>query len=407
LARGSVMTVHKTYFVDGNEYETSGYTEKRADGTIWKTRYSIYREDSGRGGYIGEVDELHYRHGIRYRIVGWDSIVNVENQCTSLEEAITALVLELDRRATRRKATQVSWGDVIVPSVKPWVLGNGEIRHLVYDAGRPEGDESVGRVIEITPGQWQATLTMLALQGVQWRGSPVSIRDTLAAAVQDIVDVIAKDLRPPYQTHDDVSVAQDDEDEDDEEQERPDDALTCPLLDTPVHVSDCPLCGDRGWVTEDQIEEYLGPNRIGCVFCEGEGYSDGNGPVTWTCHQCLGTGSMPIKALEDASYHCPLTGLNLAGADLRGLELEHLAFTRCRFSHANFQGANLTNTTFTNCEFASANPELAASLNGTRLHVTGLSEEQLVQCTARGAVIVWQRRKRRNGGDLQQGTAPA
>lgn len=198
-----------------------------------------------------------------------------------------------------------------------------------------------------------------------------------------------------------------DEDLEEDDDERPDDALRCPLLDTPVHVSDCPLCGDRGWVTEDQIEEYLGPNRIGCVFCDGEGYSDGNGPVTWTCDQCLGTGSMPIKALEDASYHSPLTGLDLRGDDLRGLALGYLEFVACRFNNANFDGADLTNTTFTNCQFAGANPELAASVEGMRLHVTGLSEEQLAQCAARGAVIVRPRRKRSSGGDLQQGAAPA
>src|SRR5215213_6395345 len=32
--------------------------------------------------------------------------------------------------------------------------------------------------------------------------------------------------------------------EDDVEEERPDDALTCPLLDTPIHFDDCKLCHD-------------------------------------------------------------------------------------------------------------------------------------------------------------------
>ena len=161
------MTVHKTYIVDGKEYEASGYTEKRADGTIWKTRYSIYCEGSGRGGYIGEVHELHYRHGIGYRIVGWDSIVNVENQCTSLEEAVTALVLELDRRAARRKATQVSWGDVIVPRIEAWDTRDGKVRHVVYDTGHPD-DMSVGEVTEIAPGKWKAQLNL----GYPWGGPP-------------------------------------------------------------------------------------------------------------------------------------------------------------------------------------------------------------------------------------------
>ena len=307
------MTVHKTYIVDGKEYEASGYTEKRADGTIWKTRYSIYCEGSGRGGYIGEVHELHYRHGIGYRIVGWDSIVNVENQCTSLEEAVTALVLELDRRAARRKATQVSWGDVIVPRIEAWDTRDGKVRHVVYDTGHPD-DMSVGEVTEIAPGKWKAELNL----GYPWGGPPISICDTLSAAVQDIVDVIAKDLRPPYQTSDDAIVAHDDE----EDEERPDDALTCPLLDTPIHFDDCKLCGGRGWVESGDTDAYLGPDRVPCVSCGGEGDEESGGPVTWTCSSCLGTGFMPTALLAQFDLtKYPINNQVWRNADLRDKSL--------------------------------------------------------------------------------------
>jgi DnaJ-class molecular chaperone len=85
---------------------------------------------------------------------------------------------------------------------------------------------------------------------------------------------------------------------DDEEQERPDDALTCPLLDTPIHFDDCKLCHGRGWVETSDISVYLGPNRVRCVHCGGEGDEESGGPVTWTCISCQGTGLMPASLRE-------------------------------------------------------------------------------------------------------------
>ena len=98
----------------------------------------------------------------RYWVVGRDSVVPVAVACPSLKEAVTALVDELDRRAARRKATQVSWGDVIVPRVESWPAGEGKVEYLVFDASRPEGT-FVGCVTETAPGKWQVTLTQLGL----------------------------------------------------------------------------------------------------------------------------------------------------------------------------------------------------------------------------------------------------
>ena len=143
--------------------------------------------------------------------------------CPSLKDAVTTLALERDRQAARRKAIEVNWGDTIVPRVQPFKVLGGEIHHFVYDASRP-GGESVGHVAEIVSGTRKGKWTAML-----W-GSHVSIRDTLAAGVQDIVDVIAKELRPPYQLGDAASGVADDE----EKEERPYDAVPCPLFDTPV-----------------------------------------------------------------------------------------------------------------------------------------------------------------------------
>jgi hypothetical protein len=191
---------------------------------------------------------------------------------------------------------------------------------------------------------------------------------------------------------------EDDEDEWDEQDEPPDDSISCPLLDTPFHSRDCALCGDRGWVTEDAIEEYLGTNRIACLFCGGAGWGTGAGPITWTCDLCLGTGQMPVAVLEEEPLRGePIVGQVLSGADLQGLDLDRLVFTNCNFSDVNFDGADLTGTSFEACLFTGANPEQASSLDGTRLLVEGLSEAQLANCVSRGAVAAhassgWHRR---------------
>jgi hypothetical protein len=176
--------------------------------------------------------------------------------------------------------------------------------------------------------------------------------------------------------------------EETEDEERSVNAVSCPLLDTPVHFTDCALCADRGWVLEEDIATYLGPNQVACMFCGGEGYEDGAGPVTWTCAVCLSTGQMPAKALEEELLRGRwIEDHNLCGADLREVRLDRLLFSACDFSEARFGGADLTDAAFEECRFRGANLELAASLDGADLTVSGLSKEQEAICAARGASV--------------------
>ena len=176
--------------------------------------------------------------------------------------------------------------------------------------------------------------------------------------------------------------------EDVAEEERPDDALTCPLLDTPIHFDDCKLCRRRGWVHSSDISAYLGPSRVPCLSCGGEGGEESGGPVTWTCTSCLGTWFMPTSLLAQFDltkypfYDRDWRNVNVSGQDLRGATFDH-----CDFTDAIFDGTDLTNTTFKECQFAGANPEAASSLEGTVFQVTGLSAEQRVACAARGAAV--------------------
>jgi uncharacterized protein YjbI with pentapeptide repeats len=97
---------------------------------------------------------------------------------------------------------------------------------------------------------------------------------------------------------------------------------------------------------------------------------------------------MPVSLLKERDLtRDPFEGQNWSGADLSAQDLHDATFVDCAFSGVIFDGADLTNTTFENCQFARANPEAAASLEGTCLQVAGLSEEQLATCAARGATI--------------------
>ena len=188
----------------------------------------------------------------------------------------------------------------------------------------------------------------------------------------------------------------------------PDDAVSCPLLDSPFHSKDCALCGDRGWVTEDAIEEHLGTDRITCLFCGGAGSAAGAGPVTWTCDLCLGTGQMPVAALEESRSGANRSWIWIWAA-LQGLDLDRLVFTNCNVSDVKFDGADLAGASFEGCLFTGANPEQASSLDGTRLLVEGLSEAQLAHCVSRGAVAThansgWPRRSEEaSDGDQSDG----
>jgi hypothetical protein len=177
--------------------------------------------------------------------------------------------------------------------------------------------------------------------------------------------------------------------EDDEEPERPDDAIDCPLLDTPIHFADCTVCQGRGWVVSADINAYLGRDEIPCVSCGGEGSVESGGPVTWTCTTCLGTGLMPVSLLAQFDLtKYPFYDQDWRDADMSGQNLSGATFEHCDFSNAIFDGADLTNATFEDCPFAGANPAAAASLEGTRFEVTGLSGEQRAACAARGAIVV-------------------
>jgi hypothetical protein len=177
------------------------------------------------------------------------------------------------------------------------------------------------------------------------------------------------------------------EDLEDEDDERPDDALACPLYDTPWHLGDaCELCGGREWVSEEAIEDHLGTNRVGCLNCGGEGAV--SPLVSWTCPICLGTGRMPVAALAECDHpEYPIYDQDWSGADLDGQSLRGLVFIDCTFANTRFAGANLAETAFHGCQFSGTNPEQAASLDGTRLLVKGLSEDQRAACVARGAIL--------------------
>jgi hypothetical protein len=191
-----------------------------------------------------------------------------------------------------------------------------------------------------------------------------------------------------YPSERDTALLDSAEDKDDVKQERPDDALTCPLLDTPIHFDDCKVCHGRGWVISADINAYLGRDEIPCVSCGGEGAKESGGPVTWTCTTCLGTGLMPVSLLAQFDLtKYPFYDQDWRDADVSGQNLRGATFEHCDFSNANFDGADLTNATFEDCQFAGANPEASSSLEGTVLQATGLSAEQRAACVARGAIV--------------------
>src|SRR4051794_20397513 len=118
-----------------------------------------------------------------------------------------------------------------------------------------------------------------------------------------------------------------DEEEDDED-ERPEDAVDCPQCDQWSVDPDCSLCGGQRWVFCEDLDEFLGDNRVPCLQCGGEGEADGPGPVSWSCPLCLGTGSIADP---------DLASLNLAAEDLssevwRGADLSDASFSGATFT---------------------------------------------------------------------------
>jgi uncharacterized protein YjbI with pentapeptide repeats len=97
---------------------------------------------------------------------------------------------------------------------------------------------------------------------------------------------------------------------------------------------------------------------------------------------------MPVAALAEHDLtQDPMHEQDWSEADLQRQDLRGAVFVDCTFAGVNFAGADLADATFRGCEFSGANPELAESLDGTRLLVEGLSEEQLATCAARGAIV--------------------
>ena len=176
------------------------------------------------------------------------------------------------------------------------------------------------------------------------------------------------------------------EEDEDEDEERPEDAVDCPQCDQWSADPDCSLCGGRRWVYWEDLDAFLGNNRVPCLQCGGEGEADGPGPISWSCPICLGTGRMPVAALPRFTLADEdLNNQDWSGADLAGSSLRGMTFTNCAFTDVNFAGSDLSGARFEECQFRGANPELAASLDGTVLWVKGLSAEQMALCLARGA----------------------
>src|SRR4051794_35938949 len=92
-------------------------------------------------------------------------------------------------------------------------------------------------------------------------------------------------------------VEDDPNEEEEDEDERPDDAVDCPQCDQWSPDPDCSLCGGLRWVLWEDLDDFLGNNRVPCLQCGGEGEADGPGPVSWSCPICLGTARMPVEEL--------------------------------------------------------------------------------------------------------------
>jgi Pentapeptide repeats (8 copies) len=192
----------------------------------------------------------------------------------------------------------------------------------------------------------------------------------------------------PAEIHNSSLPADDASSDDEDGFERPDDAIDCPFCDRPFARGVCEACGGRRWLTLDEVDEQLGGNRVPCLRCGGEGEADYFGPASWSCPSCFGTGEMPVSELSEldlAQY--PIEEQDWSGADLTGMSLSGATFTVCDLSEVNFEGADLTGASFLGCDFTGANPELAASLDGTHLRVSGLTSQQIAICAAKSAVV--------------------
>ena len=75
-------------------------------------------------------------------------------------------------------------------------------------------------------------------------------------------------------------------------------------------------------------------------------------------------------------------------ASLRGCEVPPAKFVSCSFTGTDFTDADLRGCLFLGGDFAETNLEVAASLDGVRLYVDGLTPAQEAACAAKGAVML-------------------
>ena len=145
------------------------------------------------------------------------------------------------------------------------------------------------------------------------------------------------------------------------------------------------------WLSEADLDERLGTNRVPCLMCDGQGQVDGNGPVSWSCPRCLGSGRMPASAIEECLEALEVDGYewhdeNLSGLDFGGMVLTFGTFYGCNFSHVNFAAADMSSVEFHGCDLTGSNPEDAVTLDDAVFRaVVGLSDEQVAACDEMGA----------------------
>jgi hypothetical protein len=156
-------------------------------------------------------------------------------------------------------------------------------------------------------------------------------------------------------------------------------------------------------LSQAELDRRLGTNRVPCLKCGGEGEVDGMGPVSWSCDRCLGSGSMPVSAIEECledlrALHSQ-AGDNgdgrwewysdeLSGVDFSGVPLSAGTFYECDFSRANFNNADLTDTEFDTCDLTGSNPEAAASLDRAVFRAPrGLGDKQIARIVEQGGTV--------------------
>src|SRR5215207_1241722 len=129
----------------------------------------------------------------------------------------------------------------------------------------------------------------------------------------NVTDQVEGDLDEEVEDEDQVE-------EDEDEDERPDDAIDCPQCDQWRADPDCSLCGGRRWVFWEDLDAFLGGNRVLCLECGGEGQVDSFGPCSFSCLTCMGTGMMPVAELAQSRFNTyPIVEQNWSGVDLGGV----------------------------------------------------------------------------------------